>query len=166
MKKVVDQLQESGEQKVASNPLFQWHTLRRLSREDLKLSASAANNNISRSGAEQIEYAACSLLKDEDARAQVCETRRLQGSPCRILDRLDCVLVGKMLKNLGVLVDNCLTHMEDHLTLAVSYSAEFTFEDYGFRSDNVASSEGLSIAALIREPVSHDQCVTSSIRLV
>jgi hypothetical protein len=66
LKKVVDQLGESEEQKVASNPLFQWHTLRRLSREDLRLFASVAT----RSGAE-VEYAACSLLKEEDTRAQV-----------------------------------------------------------------------------------------------
>lgn len=67
MRQVVEQLELDDAKKLASNPLFQWRTLRRLSREDLRLYAAAAG----RSGVQQVEFAACSLLKDEDARAKV-----------------------------------------------------------------------------------------------
>lgn len=67
MKKVVDQLSEADESKAASNALFQWRSLRRICRHDLKLYAEA----MARNGIEQLEYPACMLLKDEDARAEV-----------------------------------------------------------------------------------------------
>ena len=67
MKRVVDELEAEAEDKAASNALFQWRALRRISRHDLTTYAQA----LSYSGAQQVEFPACKVLADDDDRAKV-----------------------------------------------------------------------------------------------
>ena len=67
MKRVVDELEAEAEDKAASNALFQWRALRRISRHDLTTYAQA----LSYSGAQQVEFPACKVLADDDERAKV-----------------------------------------------------------------------------------------------